>query len=343
MSFINNSFSISVVLPTYNRINRIKKCLPSFLKTKIEDVQFIIIDNNSDDGTWDYLQSVALNDKRVEIYRNPQNIGGTKSQFRGYCEVKSPYALFLADDDLMIGDYIARCLEIFQQHDDVSIVHHFFDGWQKEKKLYNEPYTIHSKGSESILEIFLKSGSYPGISLRMKNFHLKSFPLGEGVIYPQVKIALEVASKHKAAIINDCGMVSANYGDTALNNKEIQNRPDCMGINERLSYALALKNPLLIQKLAMGLAGWGAEIFEEIEKTDTEEAKKFVKSLAFTLNNVTPYFIISLLKIKRFKHAIYSLICLIRRPSFLINYIWFFVLFLSKVLPKLKLRLNRFY
>ena len=72
MSFIKNSFSISVVLPTYNRINRIKKCLPSFLKTKIEDVQFIIIDNNSDDGTWDYLQSVALNDKRVEIYKNSQ-------------------------------------------------------------------------------------------------------------------------------------------------------------------------------------------------------------------------------------------------------------------------------
>jgi glycosyltransferase involved in cell wall biosynthesis len=59
----------------------IKKCLPSFLKTKVEDVQFIIIDNNSDDGTWNYLQSVARNDKRVEIYKNSQNIGATKSIF----------------------------------------------------------------------------------------------------------------------------------------------------------------------------------------------------------------------------------------------------------------------
>ena len=336
MSLIKNSFSISVVLPTYNRINRIKKCLPSFLKTKIDDVQFIIIDNNSDDGTWDYLQSVALNDNRVEIHKNTQNVGPIKSMFRGYCHVKSPYALFLADDDLMEGDYIARCLKIFQEHNDVGIVHHLFDGWKTQQNISNEPYAIYSKGPESITSMFMLSGAYPGLAFRMKNYHLKNFPLGEKVIYPQVKIALEIASKHSAAVINDCGLISSEFVDTFLENKKIQNRPDSMGINERLSYLLLIKNPLLTQKLSMRLAAWSVEIFEEIEKSNKKEAKKFVKSLAFTLNNVTPYFIISLLKIKRFKYAIHSLICLIRRPSFLINYIWFFIFFLSKVLPKIK-------
>ena len=75
MQYQNKPFSISVVLPTFNRINRIKKCLPSFLKTEVKDVQFIIIDNNSNDGTWNYLKSVAINDARVKIYKNPQNIG----------------------------------------------------------------------------------------------------------------------------------------------------------------------------------------------------------------------------------------------------------------------------
>ena len=72
----NKSFSISVVIPTWNRIERLKKCLPTFLATKIKDVQFIIVDNNSDDGTWDYLKSVAIEDERVEIHRNSQNVGG---------------------------------------------------------------------------------------------------------------------------------------------------------------------------------------------------------------------------------------------------------------------------
>jgi len=340
MPLNNESLSISVVLPTYNRINRIKKCLPSFLATKLQDVQFIIIDNNSNDGTWDYLQFIALKDKRVEIYRNPQNIGATKSCFLGYCHVKAPYVLFLADDDLMEGDYIARCLKIFQNHNDVGVVHHFLSGWKTQKKISNKPYEIYSKGTESITSMFMISGAHSGLAFRMKNYHLKNYPLGEKVLYPQVKIALDIASKHDAAVINDCGMVSSGFNHTILENKKIQNRPDCMGINERLSYLLSIKNPLLIQKLSMSLARWAVEIFEEIEKSNNMEAKKFIKSLLFSLNAVTPYFIISLFKIKKFKHGIFSLIYLIVKPSFFINYMWFLLLIINKIFTKFKIHIN---
>jgi len=338
MNIIKKSFSISVVLPTYNRINRIKKILPLFLKTTVKDVQFIIIDNNSNDGTWDYLQSVALTDERVKIHKNAQNVGSQKSSFRGYCQVKSPYALFLSDDDLMVGDYIARCLEIFQQHDEVGVIHHVFNSLQGEKKNHNEPYTIYPKGIDAIDKIFMMSGVISGFAIRMKNYHLKDFPLGDRVIYPQVKMALAISSKYSLAVINDCGMIMTDFGDTALDGKKNHNRLDCMGINERLSYALELKNSLLIQKLAMRLADWGTGTFEALEKLDTEQSNKFVKSLAFTLSNVTPYFIILLFKIKKFKHAIFCLICLILKPSFLINYAWFLIFVLRKIFSKLKLK-----
>jgi len=336
MVSINKSFSISVVLPTWNRVERIKKCLPTFLATKVQNVQFIIIDNNSDDGTWDYLQSVALKDKRVEIYRNSQNVGGIKSYLRAYCTVNSPYALLLGDDDLMVGDYIERCLEIFQKHDDVSIIHHLFDGWQRTQKMHKEPYTIYSKGPHAIDKIFMFSGSFPGLAIRMKNFHLKNFPLGEEVIYPQVKIALEIARKHNIAIINHCGMITCDFGDTILYNKKVQNRPNSMGVNERLSYLLTIKNPLLIQKLSISLAVWSIFMFQKIEKSDSKEAKKFVKSLVFTLNNLTPYFIINLFKIKKFKLATYSLICLMIKPSFIINYLWSLIFCVKFFLNKIR-------
>ena len=336
MPSTNNTFSISVVLPTYNRINRIKKCLPSFLKTNVEDVQFIIIDNNSDDGTWNYLQSVASNDKRVEIYKNPQNIGATKSIFRGYCEVRAPYVLFLSDDDLMVGDYIAKCLEIFSNHDDVSIIHHEFDLWQKSEKRYKEPYTIYPKGDDAIVRMFLLSGSYMGISLRMKSLLLHSFPLDKNVIYPQVKITNDMVKKYNMAIINDCGMIATDFGDTLEDVKKGQNRPDCMGINERLSYALESKNQLIRQKLAFALARFAIRLFLELEEADKKRAKKFIKSLSFTLNNVTPYLILHLLKIKKFNLVFNCLFRLIFKPSFLINYTWFLVFVFKEIYSKPK-------
>jgi glycosyltransferase involved in cell wall biosynthesis len=341
MPSINNSFSISVVLPTYNRINRIKKCLPSFLKTKVEDVQFIIIDNNSDDGTWNYLQSVALNDKRVEIYKNPQNIGASKSIFRGYCEVRSPYALFLSDDDLMVGDYIAKCLEIFSNHDDVSVIHHEFDLWQKSENRYKEPYTIYPKGDDAIVKMFLLTGSYMGFALRMKNFLLHNFPLDKNAIYPQVKIANDMASKYNIATINDCGMIVIDFGDTLEDVKKRQNRPDSMGINERLSYAVELKNPLITQRLAFALARFAIRLFLEFEEVDTKRSKKFIKSLSFTLNNITPYLILHLFKIKKFNIAFYYLFRLILKPSFLINYTWFLLFVFKEIYSKPK-RFRRF-
>ena len=337
MQSTNNSFSISVVLPTYNRINRIKKCLPSFLKTKVEDVQFIIIDNNSEDGTWNYLQSVALNDKRVEIYRNPQNIGALKSHFRGYCEVKAPYALMLSDDDLMVGDYISRCLEIFSNHDDVSIIHHEFDLWQKSENRYKEPYTIYTKGDDAFIKMFLLSGAFTGIALRMKNFLLHNFPLDKNVIYPQIKIANDIVSKYSMATINDCGMIATEFGDTLKDVKKHQNRPDCMGINERLSYAAESKNPLIVQRLVFSLGVFAIRLFLEFEKVDTKAGKKFIKSLLFTLNNITPYLILQLFKIKKFNLAFYCLFHLILKPSFLINYTWFLVFVFKEIYSKPKI------
>ena len=180
--------------------------------------------------------------------------------------------------------------------------------------------------------------NFLNVSLKFQNsrYHFKNYPLGEKVIYPQVKIALEIASKHNTALIHDCGFISSGFEDTFLDNKKIQNRPDDMGINERLSYLLSIKNPILIQKLAMQLAGWSIEVFEDIEKLNPKEAKKLVKSLVFSLNNVTPYFIILLFKIKKFKYGIFSLICLIAKPSFLLNYIWFLMMIVDKIFTKIK-------
>ena len=167
------------------------------------DVEFIIVDNCSTDGTWFYLKKLASKDKRIRILQNPQNIGAVKSILRCYCEVKSPFVLFLADDDKLEGDYIYQCHEIFTKHGNVGMIHHFAGGWKNNVTDQKKDYQVHKAGEDAQMAISMITGAYPGIAFRMEHFDLKSFSLDEGTIYPQVKASLLIAKNYDVAIIKN--------------------------------------------------------------------------------------------------------------------------------------------
>ena len=74
---------ISVVVPTYNRRELLKLCLKSIFSQELpegEEMEIIVIDDGSSDGTWDWLNEILpehpelvlihLNDDGVAAARN---------------------------------------------------------------------------------------------------------------------------------------------------------------------------------------------------------------------------------------------------------------------------------
>ena len=66
---------LSVLIPIYNEKDTIKTCVESVLKADIKDLELevIISDNNSNDGTKEILDS--FNDKRIKVLFREQNNG----------------------------------------------------------------------------------------------------------------------------------------------------------------------------------------------------------------------------------------------------------------------------
>lgn len=65
---------VSILLPTYNRCAYLQRGIPSLLAAVEElSVQVIVWNNNSSDGTQDFLESI--NDDRVTVVNHPKNIG----------------------------------------------------------------------------------------------------------------------------------------------------------------------------------------------------------------------------------------------------------------------------
>lgn len=319
--------SISVILPTFNRVNRLKKTLPELLKTSAINIEIIIIDNNSSDGTVNYVTEMVQSDSRIRLIKNPQNIGVNRSVFRGLCDVRSPYVIFIADDDLMSGDYINQCLTIFNENPKVGLIHHDFNNWKNYKK--NEPgYTTFQQGVNAVKNSYLSLGVWPGIAWRMSCIDLKSFPLDIEVLYGQVKVSLEIALEHEYAKINNCGLVSMDWGDTI---QDIQlNRPVDYGLNERLSYLFKIKDKKLIQGQLFAISDWILYIYNQKKIESKKTANKFMVSLAGSYHFMSPVLIFKLLKSGNILISLTISIYLLRYPSFIVNYFIFLGLFFKK-------------
>ena len=66
---------VSIGLPVYNGDNFVGQAIESLLAQTYEDIELIVSDNASTDGTEDICRTFAAQDERVRYFRNAENIG----------------------------------------------------------------------------------------------------------------------------------------------------------------------------------------------------------------------------------------------------------------------------
>ncbi len=64
-----------VIIPTYNESENIKKIIKTVLKQPVKNLDILVIDDNSQDGTANIVKSLAKNDKRVQLIERPGKLG----------------------------------------------------------------------------------------------------------------------------------------------------------------------------------------------------------------------------------------------------------------------------
>lgn len=66
---------ISVIMPAWNAEKTVEKAADSILAQSWRNLELLIVDDASTDGTWAVLQGIAARDARVKIIRNKVNVG----------------------------------------------------------------------------------------------------------------------------------------------------------------------------------------------------------------------------------------------------------------------------
>ncbi len=105
--------TVSVIVPTYQRAHCVAVAVGSALVQTFTDLEVLVIDDGSTDGTDAAVTSIG--DPRIRYIRLEHNAGVAAARNRGIRESRGEYLAFLDSDDTWFPDKIARQLERFER------------------------------------------------------------------------------------------------------------------------------------------------------------------------------------------------------------------------------------
>ncbi|MDL0437672.1 glycosyltransferase family A protein [Niallia sp. SS-2023] len=115
---------VNVIITTYNRERFLEQVIDSILKQDYPNIELIIIDDNSQDGTSSLMEKKYASTSNVIYMRNNKNEGPGTNRLKAFVtHADGEYIFFLDDDDYLIdSNYISKAVHFHEQHPEVSFV-----------------------------------------------------------------------------------------------------------------------------------------------------------------------------------------------------------------------------
>ncbi len=89
----------SVITVSYNSARFIGHTINSVLNQTYKNFEYIILDDNSTDSTWQIIE--GFKDERINAYRNPNNLGEYQNRNKAIEIASGKYIIFIDGDDYM--------------------------------------------------------------------------------------------------------------------------------------------------------------------------------------------------------------------------------------------------
>jgi glycosyltransferase involved in cell wall biosynthesis len=101
---------VSILIPVFNRKDYIAECIQSALDQTFSDFEIVIVDNASNDGTWEICRDYAATDSRLRIFRNEKNLGPVRNWLACVEKATGRHTKILWSDDLIHPKFLEKTL-----------------------------------------------------------------------------------------------------------------------------------------------------------------------------------------------------------------------------------------
>jgi glycosyltransferase involved in cell wall biosynthesis len=137
---------VSVVIPTYNRENLIKRSILSVLNGDYKNIEVIVVDDNSTDNTYQVVSALQKKDSRIRYIKLDKRSGAQAARNRGIIEATGEFIAFLDSDDAWESNKLATQMEILKSanYNPYIVIHSncfCYDEATGKKWIWNVPIT----------------------------------------------------------------------------------------------------------------------------------------------------------------------------------------------------------
>lgn len=109
---------LSICIPTYNRKERIKKIITDLISVDIKEIEIVISDNASNDGTDKLIKE--FKDSRIKYYRNQKNVGMDANFLLVIKRARGEFIFLLMDEDKVELKTIPWILKKIKENKNIS-------------------------------------------------------------------------------------------------------------------------------------------------------------------------------------------------------------------------------
>lgn len=107
---------VSVIVAVHNMKEHIRQCIESVLGQSMQDLELILVDDVSTDGTAEIIREYAQSDKRIRLVWQPQNGGAQLARNAGFAVSCGKYITTLDHDDYLDTKALEQAIKTFTEH-----------------------------------------------------------------------------------------------------------------------------------------------------------------------------------------------------------------------------------
>jgi hypothetical protein len=113
---------VSICLPNFNTFPYLQERFDTIFRQTLQDWELFVYDSFSDDGSWELIERLASQEKRMRIAQGPRE-GPYPAWNECLRQTKANYVYIATSDDSMALDCLEKLVAALDQHNDCDLAH----------------------------------------------------------------------------------------------------------------------------------------------------------------------------------------------------------------------------